>query len=639
MFLPGFMTEQDASQILLVRAIEEVDSHAFPSEKLEQALAAPAETMRPSSWFLTRARYLLDSVPHSYASILRLARWPKGWKIPIYALAFLLGLGTNYLGPAEKIPLLPNPIMALVAWNLLVYIVLLIFLLRAALKKARRTSPPKAGATKSDAGVAPAVVSSSQGEDAPAPLILRVLFPSLWIAIHKVTLRFHVTRKQASAFVKVARRFWVHWAKAAGPLLGARWKLLLHCNALLLTAGAVTGMYIRGVFLQYEVIWTSTFITDPNTVANWVDVIFAPAILLSRIAGRDLRDDIDIDRLMSPAGDPAAFWIHCFALTALMIIMVPRTLLAGLQWLRISRARGSIQIDFDDYFASLIRPQIAGLLAREIERAFQNFSESIANFVCNRLYDDLIVPELAQFRESGGRITDLRERIKARADEFREQLRVYAGTAVQQLETALALGLERIMSAVRQDFKLAPVTRQDLLGELEVLPRHEFDDSLTAIGADFTDAISVAVSASMAVALGTIAGGFGESLEVAIIVALFGTSGPVGFLIGAVAGLLVGAGAWWYGRERIIAHVENISLPATLVRMALWRSRFDNLIQEGRTQCHELVTARVIELLSPLGPQISNEVWTGIERLWNPTAHRTPGGRISIREYFDRTRR
>jgi hypothetical protein len=613
------MTEQDASRILLVRSIEEADRNAFSPDRLEEAFAAPANDIQPSSWFLKRASYLLDNVPHAYTSILRLARLPQGWNIPISALSFVVGLATNYLGPVAKIPLILNPLMALVGWNLLMYALLALFLLRSRWQTPRRATGRTTAKENSYTFSETKGSSPSAIEDANLPWMLRVLFPSLWISVHKFTLRFHATSKQTASFMKVARRFWTHWAEAAEPLVFARWKRLLHCAALFLTAGAVAGMYIRGVFLKYEVIWTSTFITGENTVTRFVDALFGPAILLSRAAGHNLRADVDIGRLMSASGDPAAAWIHLFALTALIVIIVPRAILAGFQWLHIKRASDHVQIDFDDYFASLIRPQVAGLLARHIELASRTFSEAMANFVCRRLYDNLIVPELARFRDTGGKINDLKERIKQRCEEFSDEIGVYAGTAVKELETSLAAGVERIITAVQQDFRFAAAVRQDLLGELQLLPRREFDHSMAPIGEGVTGAIGIAVSGSMAVGLGTIAGGFGESLEMAIIVALFGTTGPVGFLIGALIGLVAGAGAWWFGRQKITAQIENVSLPATFVRMTLWQSRFDHLVQEGRAKCHELVKTRVTELLSPLTPQIANNVWRSVEGLWKKT--------------------
>jgi hypothetical protein len=339
--------------------------------------------------------------------------------------------------------------------------------------------------------------------------------------------------------------------------------------------------------------------------------------LASRIAGRDISADIDLAQLMSPVGAPAAPWIHLFVLTALLVIVIPRVVLAGVQGFRVRRAKTNIQIDFDDYFARLIRPQIEGLITQELDRGIQNFARTMANFVCERFYDNRIVPQLAQFRASGGRISDLRQRIKERCEEFRDEISAFAGTAVKELETSVGPGVERILSAVQQDFRFAATMRQDVMSGLAIVPQYEFDRSVKPIGEGFADAIGVTISASIAVALGTLAGGFGESLEIAIIVALFGTTGPVGFLIGAIVGLIVGVGAWWFGRDKITEQIENVSLPSTLVGMVLWQSRFDGLIREGRMKCHDLVKTRVGELLSPLSSRIGDEVWIKLEELWS----------------------
>lgn len=615
------MTEHDAARILLARSIEETDRNVFPPSRLSEALAAAANDLRPSSWFLARARYLLVAMPQTYSSIVRMAQLPHGWNIPICVLSFLVGLGTNYLGSFEKIPLMLNPIMALVVWNLLMYMVLIVSWLRSGVIE--RTGPGESDDSKETGyqrafSSAPAQSTSPTAAPVPsAPWIARVLFPSIWISIHNFTLRFHATRKQAASFVNVAKRFWNHWVEAAQPLVAARWKRLLHCNAVSLAAGAIAGMYIRGVFLRYDVIWTSTFITDEKTVSRWVELIFAPAILASRIVGRDLSAEIDIVQLMSPDGAPAAAWIHLFVLTAVLVIVVPRLVLASVQGFHVRRAKTNIQIDFDDYFARLIRPQIEALITQEIARGVQNFAETMANFVCEQFYDKRIVPQLVQFRARGGRICDLRQQIKERCEEFREEISTFASTALKELETSVGPGVERILCAVQQEFRFAATMRQDVVCDLAILPQYQFDRSMKPIGEGFADAIGVTVSASIAVALGTLAGGFGESLEIAILVALFGTTGPVGFLLGAIVGLIVGAGAWWFGRDKITEQIENITLPSTLVRMVLWQSRFDGLIQEGRLKCHNLVKTRVGDLLSPLSSRIGGEVWIKLEELWS----------------------
>lgn len=615
------MTEQDAAPILLVRSIEETDPNAFPPSALSKALGAAATDLRPSAWFLIRSRYLLKALPHPYGAIVRMAQLPEGWAIAVCAFAFLIGLATNYLGSFEKIPILLNPIMALVAWNLLLYVMLFVWWLRSRVKKVRQSSEHD-----DENRFRPEQTENAAPVTAPvhvAPWSARVLFPSIWISIHNFTLRFHATRKQAMFFAIVARRFWSHWVDAARPLLAARWRRLSHCAAIALTAGAVTGMYIRGVFLRYDVIWSSTFITDEGTIARWVEFVFAPAIWASRLFGHDLGADIDIAQLMSAQGAPAAPWIHLFVLTAVVFILVPRSLLAAAQGFSVRRAKANVHVDFDDYFARLIRPQIEGLIAQEIERSVRSFAEAMADFVCERFYDQRIVPELAQFRANGGKVSDLRRRIHDRCEESRDEINAFAAGAVKDLEASIAPAVDRALSAVRQDFRFSAAIGQDLLSDSQILPADEFDRSVKPIGAGFADAIGASVSASIAIALGTLAGGFGESLEVAVIVALFGTTGPVGFLIGAVVGLLGAAAVWWWGREKITEQVENISLPGRLVAMVLWQSRFDGLIRDGRVRCRAVVARRVNELLLPLSSRIATDVWIKLEELWHESGKRT----------------
>jgi hypothetical protein len=607
------MTEQDAARILLVRSIEEVDKEAFSTARLSEALSVAGKDMRPAVWFDARAAYLLETVPNVYHSIIRMAQLPQGWTVAIAAIAFVVGLGSNYLGDFEKIPLLLNPLMALVAWNLIVYGASALISLRSRGRKPAASSAQVHPTVTAPVGT-PAIESPS---DRPpgASWIVRVLLASVWIALHKLTLRFHASRKQANSFVRVARRFWHHWSKAAPALLAARWRGALHVSALCLAAGAVAGMYIRGIFLRYEVIWTSTFVTDQNTVSRLIEIIFGPALFISRVAGRDLTSQIDIARLMSPAGAPAAPWIHLFALTALLIVVVPRAALATAQWFYIQRVKHTIQINFDEYFANLIRPQIGTMIAEEMARGVQEFAQTMARFVCTELYDGRIVPALQEFRARGGKIRDLRVRIQESCEASRDKIGAWAETAAQQWEASAAAAVERILRTVRYDFRF-PAVPLKTAGDLEILRDENFTTTLRPIGHGLTDVVSLAISASFAIALGTLAGGFGESLEIAILVGLFGTTGPVGFLIGAIAGLIVAGGAWWYGREKIAGKLEEVTLPASVVRMVLWQSRFDGLIRQGRAKCGEMIESRVREVLSPLTPQIAEQVWLRLQELW-----------------------
>ena len=121
---------------------------------------------------------------------------------------------------------------------------------------------------------------------------------------------------------------------------------------------------------------------------------------------------------------------------------------------------------------------------------------------------------------------------------------------------------------------------------------------------------------SVAASLGTISGGFGKTLGVCIISALLGTSGPIGFLIGAVIGIVAAGAAWHFGRDKLTEFVENIDLPAAVVRATLWESRFQKLVEDGRKQCHQSVKTQVDEQMTPLMPGMAEEILLGVRRQW-----------------------
>jgi len=105
-------------------------------------------------------------------------------------------------------------------------------------------------------------------------------------------------------------------------------------------------------------------------------------------------------------------------------------------------------------------------------------------------------------------------------------------------------------------------------------------------------------------------------LGIAIVSTLLGTTGPVGFLIGLVIGAIVVVGAWWVGKQAITETIENLHLPGTVIKAALWESRFQNLLDEGRQKCEEAIRASVEEKLQPFGPAITAEILSRVRSLW-----------------------
>src|SRR5215470_3158332 len=123
------LTEDAAAKIILIRSIEECDRKFFSDSLLVDAFAA-ARSMAPGlGWVKARAQFLFDHLSPTYQSVIHLAILPTPLTLPVCLIALVLGFATNLLGPAEKIHVVRNPVLLLVAWNLFVYFVLfLVFL-------------------------------------------------------------------------------------------------------------------------------------------------------------------------------------------------------------------------------------------------------------------------------------------------------------------------------------------------------------------------------------------------------------------------------------------------------------------------------------------------------------------------------
>jgi hypothetical protein len=184
-------------------------------------------------------------------------------------LAFVAGAAADQIGASQHVNLLAPPVWAVVAWNLVVYLGLLL--------------PWRTG------GLRALLVRRWSGVAGPAG--------------------------GARAELRTA------WAQHAAPLLEARAGALLHAAAAALALGLVAGLYVRGLVLDYRAGWQSTFL-DAATVQMLLGTLLAPASAITGIALPDvapLRVAADV-----PASASAAPWIHLYAATLAAFVILPR---------------------------------------------------------------------------------------------------------------------------------------------------------------------------------------------------------------------------------------------------------------------------------------------------------------------------
>lgn len=320
------MDDAGVRRVLLVRAFEEERGGTrFLSAAACEAAGREARVAagRDAAAFLTaRADRLMpglrDAVP-GVDALERAAgsRAPAPWIVA--AIAFVFGLLVDRAGGGRFLNLLAFPLAGLVAWNLAVYLALAV------------------------AAFLPRREAEVRGE--PRGALLSV---AAWTAApERPWSRTRRIGEWAGAAAH-AQSFLTEWGRAAAPLHAARLRRALHVGAAALVAGAVAGMYVRGLVLEYRVGWESTFL-DAEGVRRFLSVLLWPATALGVGAIPDV-DGIAALRGAPEAGrtGAAAGWIHMYAVTAAVTVLAPRAILAWIEGRRARRLERNLPVRFDD---------------------------------------------------------------------------------------------------------------------------------------------------------------------------------------------------------------------------------------------------------------------------------------------------
>jgi hypothetical protein len=602
------MRQEDAARVVLVRAVEETLPDRIAPETLLEAHAAAGDPAEGPAWVVHRAAYLVEHALGAYAGALERTRvvLPGPW-LSVGAAA-LLGLGANYLGPSESIHVVLNPLVLLILWNVLVYAALFAWGVRAM----RGPSRPPVLPTDSGAARATPRPRAPRGADAGG-VLERLFLGAAFRWLRRARERVDDGIAEARAATAVGRRFAVLWWPVVRPALGLWLRRMLHLCAIGIAAGAVLGMYVRGLFFAYHVVWRSTFVNDPRVVAFGLACLLGPAALA---LGRPLPGPDDVLRLLAPGGDPAAPWIHLYAVSALLLVVVPRGVLALSASRRLRRAAGEVQLDFDaEYYRDLLQraravsPEKLEATVRDaVREECRQFTDRLAAFVCAELYDRRITPRLRAFRAEGGTLNDLEHALAAECEGFGPVLERELPDAERDLERALVVRVRRLLG---DEGALAARPPRALAGEVSAASSQAATALGDRMGGEIAGLVAGVVSTSAAVVAGTVSGGFGKALGVALLVGVV-KSGPVGWVVGAVSALAATGGALWLGREKLRAGVKAVPVPAPVLKAAFWTGRYERIIADGRAQCATTVRASLATRIDPLAATIADHVWEGL---------------------------
>ncbi len=258
--------------------------------------------------------------------VLELLRVPHGrwsWALAGWALALLTGYWFSDLGQVGEFNLLALPLVGLLAWNAVVIVLGVFYELM------------------------PSTSSSGRGG---------------WVAevlAHGISRISKATKEPESG---VAEKVRSRYEELAWPLawrrLQMRLRMWLHVAAALLAIGGATALYTRGWSHEYRAVWESTLLAESSDAQAFFETLFKPAskvlrtpVPLDQIAGMHRT----LGRVEKPA--PALPWIHLYAGTLLVLIVLPRFLLAGLGVARCHQSIGrqARALGWAGYLRNLLR--------------------------------------------------------------------------------------------------------------------------------------------------------------------------------------------------------------------------------------------------------------------------------------------
>ena len=337
------MNEACAREATLLQAFETAQPHS-PSwsddDRRWASRVALQDTTAATSaddFIASRARHAMQRLgPREPALAHALVRrlWRLRWVGLVVAVAFVVGVLADSIGSSQRINLLAPPLWGVVLWNVVVYALLL----GHALAHALRRGP-----------VAPGVLGRF------AQRVGRGLSASASASASVGTL--------AGGGAKAMQVFASLWSQRSAGLAAVRGATVLHAAAAALALGLIAGLYARGLVLDYRAAWESTFLSAASAQAV-LSLLLGPA---SALSGITLPDAAGFAALRAAHGDaavgaPAGPWIHLWALTLLLAVVLPRSLLAAWSALRARHLAQRFELSLGEpYFEALLRERRGGV--------------------------------------------------------------------------------------------------------------------------------------------------------------------------------------------------------------------------------------------------------------------------------------
>jgi hypothetical protein len=324
------MNEQVARKVILVRSIETADiKHEVLSDddrmyasrsarELAQWSAADSKSPLTLDHFLEqRAEQILKRLAErtpAFRSFLHRRPLLPMLSALLPLLALVAGAAIDHIADPHRVDLLSAPLLLIVGWNLLVYVILLAWLL----VPSKRTG-----------WVGPEMMRRLSTGKAKLP------------------------RKLPAPLAAALGQYTLDWTQLSWKLTHARLSRTMHLSAAAFALGAIISLYARGLLTEYAVGWESTFL-DAGQVHALLSTLFTPALFLLPLDGFSVADVQALRFVQEPSAAGGARWVHLYAATLLLLVVLPRLVLALFAGWRAARFARRFPLDLQEpYYLKL----------------------------------------------------------------------------------------------------------------------------------------------------------------------------------------------------------------------------------------------------------------------------------------------
>ena len=272
------------------------------------------------------------------------AAWSRLTVLCLAIAALALGFAGHAVTDPHRVDLLSPALLAIVLWNLLVYVLLVVAGARGLIQR-RASAAPMLEPTDANRAA-----NAGEAEEGAQPGWLRKLGAG------------GMSRGLGGGGLrKLALNFERNWQRINARSRRAQWLGCMHLGAALLALGALASLWSTGLWRAYQVGWESTFLAAQD-VQRLLNLLFAPVQWLPGHAAWSLADIEALQGWMDAGGSADAGtamgrgWVQAYSVLLALVVIAPRLLLALWQWGRARWLAGHLALPLQQaYFQSLQR--------------------------------------------------------------------------------------------------------------------------------------------------------------------------------------------------------------------------------------------------------------------------------------------